>query len=133
MSTEEAHLQVLRLLQKTPQVNQRGLAEELGISLGKANYCLKALIGKGLVKVQNFRNSENKLSYAYLLTPLGIAEKANLTAQFLKYKLAEYERLDLEIQLLRNEFRDGQYNDLPIHSVEAFDQGVSDSSKGAHA
>jgi EPS-associated MarR family transcriptional regulator len=103
MSTEESYLQVLRLLQTNPRVNQRGLADALGISLGKTNYCLKALMSKGLIKVQNFRSSDNKLAYAYLLTPAGIAEKANLTARFLKRKVSEYEALNHEIEQLRQE------------------------------
>lgn len=103
MSTEESYLHVLRLLQTNPRVNQRGLADALGISLGKTNYCLKALMSKGLIKVQNFRNSDNKLAYAYLLTPAGIVEKANLTARFLKRKVSEYEALNKEIEQLRQE------------------------------
>lgn len=103
MPTEESYLQVLRLLQRNPRVNQRGLADALGISLGKTNYCLKALMSKGLIKVQNFRNSDNKLAYAYLLTPAGIVEKANLTARFLKRKVSEYDALSSEIQQLRKE------------------------------
>lgn len=108
MSTEESHLQVLRLLQTNPRVNQRGLADALGISLGKTNYCLKALMSKGLIKVQNFRSSDNKLAYAYLLTPAGIAEKANLTARFLKRKVSEYEALNHEIQQLRQELESAE-------------------------
>ena len=103
MSTEESHLQVLRLLQTNPRVNQRGLADALGISLGKTNYCLKALMSKGLIKVQNFRSSDNKLAYAYLLTPSGMTEKSKLTAEFLKRKLAEYESLQAEIEQLKTE------------------------------
>jgi EPS-associated MarR family transcriptional regulator len=103
MSIEESHLQVLRLLQTNPRVNQRGLADALGISLGKTNYCLKALMNKGLIKVQNFRSSDNKLAYAYLLTPSGVAEKSKLTAEFLKRKLAEYESLQAEIEQLKTE------------------------------
>lgn len=108
MSTEESYLQVLRLLQTNPRVNQRGLAEALGISLGKTNYCLKALLNKGLIKVQNFRSSDNKLAYTYLLTPAGIAEKANLTARFLKRKVSEYEALNQEIEQLRQELESSQ-------------------------
>lgn len=96
-------MQVLRLLQTNPRVNQRGLADALGISLGKTNYCLKALMNKGLIKVQNFRSSDNKLAYAYLLTPSGVAEKSKLTSEFLKRKLAEYELLQAEIEQLRTE------------------------------
>ena len=94
---------MLRLLQTNPRVNQRGLADALGISLGKTNYCLKALMNKGLIKVQNFRSSDNKLAYAYLLTPSGVAEKSKLTSEFLKRKLAEYELLQAEIEQLRTE------------------------------
>ena len=103
MSTEESYLQVLRLLQTNPRVNQRSLADALGISLGKTNYCLKALMSKGLIKVQNFRSSDNKLAYAYLLTPSGVAEKSKLTTEFLKRKLAEYESLQAEIEQLKTE------------------------------
>ena len=75
----------------------------MGISLGKTNYCLKALMSKGLIKVQNFRSSDNKLAYAYLLTPSGMTEKSKLTAEFLKRKLAEYESLQAEIEQLKTE------------------------------
>jgi EPS-associated MarR family transcriptional regulator len=100
---EENHLKVLRLLMENSNMNQRDLADALGVSLGKTNYCIKALVEKGLIKVQNFRNSQNKLAYAYLLTPLGIAEKASLTARFLRRKLAEYESLNREIEVLKQE------------------------------
>ncbi|MES2399998.1 MAG: MarR family EPS-associated transcriptional regulator [Pseudomonadota bacterium] len=110
MSADEALFEVLRVLQANPCINQRTLANTLGISLGKTNYCLKALIGKGLVKVQNFRSSNNKLAYSYLLTASGIAEKANLTARFLKRKVVEYETLSREIEQLRNELEDPGYN-----------------------
>ncbi|MEI6300059.1 MAG: MarR family EPS-associated transcriptional regulator [Betaproteobacteria bacterium] len=100
---EENHLKVLRLLVDNPRLNQRDLADALGVSLGKTNYCLKALVDKGLIKIQNFRSSQNKLAYAYLLTPLGIAEKANLTTHFLKRKVAEYESLKHEIEMLKQE------------------------------
>ncbi len=130
---EENHLKVLRLLIQNPQLNQRELATSLGISLGKANYCLQALIGKGLVKIQNFRSSGNKLAYAYLLTPLGIAEKTNLAARFLKYKLAEYERLNLEIQLLKNEVSDGECGSLNTYVGCILDRSSVDSSEAKHA
>ena len=106
MSTpEEIDLQLLRRLESEPQVNQRSLAGSLGLSLGKANYCLKALVAKGLVKISNFRRSDNKLAYAYLLTPQGIQEKARLTIAFLKLRQQEYERLQLEIAQLQAEVR----------------------------
>jgi EPS-associated MarR family transcriptional regulator len=100
---EEIHFKVLRLLEGKPDISQRELAEELGISLGKANYCLKALLDKGWIKARNFKNSKNKWAYAYLLTPHGIEQKARITAQFLKYKMAEYEALQKEIELLKCE------------------------------
>jgi EPS-associated MarR family transcriptional regulator len=108
MSTlqEENHLKVMRLLVDNPRLSQRELADALGVSLGKTNYCLKALMDKGLIKVQNFRNNQNKLAYAYLLTPLGIAEKTKLTADFLRRKMAEYEGLNREIELLKREVLD---------------------------
>lgn len=134
MSTlqEENHLKILRLLVENPNMSQRELARVLGVSLGKTNYCLKALVGKGLVKIHNFHKSKKKLSYMYLLTPLGIAEKANLTAQFLRYKLAEYERLNLEIQLLKSEVGDGRCGEL-LNSGDLLDRGFADSTKGRHA
>lgn len=84
-------------------MSQRDLAEASGVSLGKTNYCVKALLDKGLIKIQNFRNSQNKLAYAYLLTPAGISAKADLTALFLKRKIAEYEALKYEIEILKKE------------------------------
>ena len=100
---QETHLQVLRLLEANPQISQRDLAVALGVSLGKTNFCLRALLDKGLVKVQNFQNNKRKLAYAYLLTPAGIAEKSALTKRFLKRKLEEYELLKVEIELLKLE------------------------------
>ena len=100
---DENYLKVLRLLESDPSLSQRELAEALGVSLGKTNYCVRALLDKGLIKMQNFRNSQNKLGYAYLLTPAGIAAKADLTASFLKIKLREYEALRREIEELRRE------------------------------
>lgn len=100
---DESHLKALRLLEDNPGMSQRELSEALGVSLGKTNYCVKALLDKGLLKMQNFRNSKNKLAYAYLLTPAGFAAKADLTARFLKYKVSEYENLRKEIDSLRSE------------------------------
>ena len=97
---------MLRLLESNPQLSQRELAEALGVSVGKVNYCLNALIDKGLVKIQNFRNNKNKRVYAYLLTPKGIAEKADMTMQFLQRKMVEYELLRDEIERLRLEIDD---------------------------
>lgn len=95
--------QMLARLDGQPNVSQRGLASELGVSLGSVNYCLKALIKKGLVKAHNFKKSNNKLGYAYLLTPEGIREKTKLTASFLQRKQDEYHRLEEEIALLQAE------------------------------
>lgn len=100
---EESHLKVLRILEATPNINQRDLAETVGVSLGKLNYCLKALLERGHVKMQNFRNNQNKLSYYYLLTPSGIAAKADITSRFLKRKVEEYEALKAEIETLKSE------------------------------
>lgn len=100
---EENHLKVLRLLEADPGLSQRALSQALGISLGKTNYCMRALLDKGLIKMQNFRNSDNKLGYAYLLTPAGIAAKAELTRNFLKIKIQEYEILRQEIEQLQGE------------------------------
>lgn len=100
---EENHLKVLRLLEADPHLNQRDLADALGVSLGKTNYCIKALLDKGLIKMQSFSKSPTKLAYAYLLTPAGITAKASLTVRFLEYKIAEYESLRQEIEALKLE------------------------------
>ena len=100
---EATHLKVLRLLQANPTMNQRELAAALGVSLGKANFCLQALVGKGLLKMQNFKSSKKKAAYAYLLTPTGLAEKAALTRRFLIRTTQEYELLKAEIELLKQE------------------------------
>jgi EPS-associated MarR family transcriptional regulator len=99
----ETHLKVLRLLEAVPEMSQRDLASRLGVSLGKANFCLNALLDRGLLTAQRFKSSKNKLGYAYLLTPAGFAEKAALTSSFLKRKMNEYEALKVEIELLRAE------------------------------
>jgi len=101
--TDETRYKLLKLLEQHPDMNQRELAEELGISLGKTNYCLKALIEKGWVKAGNFSRSKDKIKYAYLLTPKGIEEKARVTLQFLKRKQTEYENLVEELEELRQE------------------------------
>ena len=103
MPATEQHLKVLRLLQGHPDITQRQMAQQLGISLGGLNYCLKALVEKGWVKMDNFSRNPNKLKYSYLLTPRGVKAKATLTAQFLKRKLVEYETLKTEIETLRTE------------------------------
>tara|TARA_E500000178_G_scaffold356141_1_gene431938 strand:- start:4235 stop:4534 length:300 start_codon:yes stop_codon:yes gene_type:complete len=93
------HFEVLRKIQKKPNSTQRELAEELGFSLGKLNYCLKALQNKGLVKIENFKKNPNKLNYFYVLTPAGISEKTKLTINFMKRKLKEYDELKKELDI----------------------------------
>lgn len=100
---DELRYRLLKELEANPEVSQRQLAEVVGISLGKTNYCLKALVEAGLVKVGNFAKSESKLSYAYLLTPKGIKEKAAVTVRFLKKKQAQYQQLEHEIASLKKE------------------------------
>lgn len=103
MLSDEYRYKILKRLELNPEISQRELAGELGISLGRVNYCIQALIEKGLVKANNFRNSKNKKGYVYLLTPRGLEEKAKITLQFLKIKMAEHEALKKEIQDLRDE------------------------------
>ena len=91
----------MRLIEQNPYVSQREIAYQIGVSLGGINYCLKALIEKGFVKVSNFNENPHKLSYAYLLTPSGLAAKASLTGRFLKRKIAEYETLKAEIKSIQ--------------------------------
>ena len=93
----EDHFEVLRRIQKKPKASQRELAEELGFSLGKLNYCLKALKSKGLIKISNFQKNPNKLNYIYILTPKGISAKTKLTINFMKRKMKEYDELKKEI------------------------------------
>lgn len=99
----ELQFRVLRLLESNPHLSQRELSKSLGVSLGGVNYCLNALISKGSIKIQNFKNNQNKWVYAYLLTPQGIAEKAALTGAFLKRKMQEYKQLKEEIEALSQE------------------------------
>ena len=98
MKNKEEEFDILRKIQKNPGANQRKLAKELGFSLGKLNYCLKALKNKGLIKINNFEKNPNKINYIYLLTPKGILEKAKLTINFMKTKMKEYEELKSEIK-----------------------------------
>lgn len=103
MLDETTHYGLLKTLEENPSLSQRDLAKRLGISLGKVNFCLNALIAKGSLKINNFRNNENKLAYAYLLTPRGVEEKARITVGFLKHKMQEYEQLRKEIEELKLE------------------------------
>jgi EPS-associated MarR family transcriptional regulator len=103
--TDEYRCKILRILEEDPDISQRELARALGISLGRANFCLQALIEKGWIKVNNFKNSNNKKAYMYLLTRRGLVEKARVTSRFLERKVAEYEALRREIEELRRDAR----------------------------
>ena len=100
---EEIHYHVLKHIESNPSITQRELAKELGVSVGKVNYCLKALIDKGWIKANNFKNSNKKLAYFYILTPSGLEQKAKITMNFLKRKMSDYEELKKEIEVLKNE------------------------------
>ncbi len=100
---EDTYFRVMRILQDNPDLTQRELAQQLGVSASGLNYCLKALFEKGLLKMQNFSQSKNKFGYVYILTPRGIAEKAALTSSFLKRRMDEYEALRVEIEALKSE------------------------------
>ena len=102
----EIRYRLLKYVAEHPDATQRELASELGVSLGKANYCLRALMEKGLVKVRNFRNSGRKRTYAYILTPRGIEEKIDVTHDFLRRKIAEFDLLSKEIEELTGEVRE---------------------------
>lgn len=103
----DMRFRILRLLESDPQMSQRALSRELGVSLGSVNYCLKALVQKGQLKISNFRASNNKLRYAYVLTPKGVAEKTALTSRFLQGKLKEYDALKAEIESLQEDLELG--------------------------
>jgi EPS-associated MarR family transcriptional regulator len=103
MAPQDLPYYLLCQLTHEPAASQRGLAERFGVSLGKVNYCLRALVDKGLVKANNFRRSDNKLAYSYMLTPAGFDEKGRLAKAFLKRKLVEFELLQQEIETLRQE------------------------------
>ena len=98
MDNNQDHFNVLRKINRKPKATQRELAEELGFSLGKLNYCLQALKTKGLIKIKNFEKNPNKLNYIYVLTPRGITEKTKLTLNFMKRKMQEYDELKKEIK-----------------------------------
>ena len=103
MNNKDIHLDLLRKLEANPEYTQRELSKEMGVSLGKVNYCMKKLIGKGWIKLKSFSNNPNKAGYAYLLTHKGIEEKAKLTILFLKIKIEEYEMLKDEISILKQD------------------------------
>jgi EPS-associated MarR family transcriptional regulator len=121
------HYKLLRLVQANPGMSQRDIARELGISLGKVNYCLRALIKKGWIKVTNFTNSQNKAAYMYLLTPRGIEQKAELTIEFLHVKVREYETLRDEIAQIRREA--GQIG-IPLDGDGAGREASRDQTRG---
>ena len=100
---DEIAYKLLKLIEAEPHLSQRDIAQKMGVSLGKTNYCLKALIDKGFIKFQNFYNNKKKSSYIYLLTPQGIEEKAEVTYRFLQRKIKEFEDIKVEIESLKNE------------------------------
>ena len=104
---DDARFRILRMIEADPTISQRALSDALGISAGKINYCMKSLIDKGFVKLQNFRSSTNKLRYAYVLTPAGLSARVAMTGDFLRRKMAEYERLRREIDDLSAETGEG--------------------------
>ena len=114
---EDTNFRLMQLLHDNPRISQREMAKALGISFGGINYCLNALVEKGLVKIHNFSQNQNKFGYVYLLTPSGISEKALLTGSFLKRKLQEYEALKAEIKDLQLEIEtDQNQNHLPSNT-----------------
>ena len=98
MKNQEDYFKVLRKIKQNPSSSQRELAEDIGFSLGKLNYCLKALRDKGLIKIKNFKNNPNKLNYVYILTPKGMSEKTKLTLNFMKKKMKEYDDIKKELE-----------------------------------
>ena len=110
---EDTHYRALVLLENKPDLNQRDMAVALGVSLGRVNYCLRALVASGLVKIHNFQENENKLGYAYLLTPSGVAEKLALTSNFLQRKQQEYNAIKAEIDVLQKTV-DSRLNDAKL-------------------
>lgn len=117
MFPEDFQYKLLRHLTQEPSSTQRTLAARLGVSVGKVNYCIRALVDRGWLKAKNFRRSDNKLAYAYFLTPTGAAAKLRLTAEFLARKQREYEDLEREIALLRTELTDDAgKSPTPLHT-----------------
>lgn len=102
---DEITYRLLKLIESNAQLSQREIAKQMGVSLGKTNYCLKALLDKGFIKVRNFYNNKSKNAYMYLLTPKGIEEKAQVTYRFLQRKINEYEEIKIEIENLKNEVK----------------------------
>jgi EPS-associated MarR family transcriptional regulator len=119
MLTDEYRYRILKILEGNPGASQRDIARELGVSLGRVNFCLQALAEKGLIKANNFRNSTTKQTYLYLLTPKGIDEKAKVTLRFLKSKLAEYETIKAELEELQRDATGGRYADAITKSPQS--------------
>lgn len=126
MLDQTTRYQLLKVLETNPELSQRELAQALGISVGKINFCLKALIKKGLLKTNNFRNSKNKLAYMYLLTPKGIEEKTRITMDYLKWKMHQYEELRKEIEALQQEFTTNSLlkNNQPTTQATQINNGI---------
>jgi len=112
LKEEELHFRLLRILDGSPDISQRELARDMQISLGKVNFCIRALIKKGLIKASNFKNSQNKIAYLYHLTPSGIEAKAKLTMKFLKIKMVEYDLIKKEIEELKKNVHDLNKHDI---------------------
>ena len=108
MLSNQSKYLLLKSLEQGSNITQRQLSKELGISLGKVNYCLQSLIQKGFIKINNFKNSNNKIQYSYLLTPMGVEEKTKLTIDFLKAKTKEYEMLKKEVERINEEKKVGK-------------------------
>jgi EPS-associated MarR family transcriptional regulator len=113
MLDDEVRYRLMRLVAARPEMSQRELARELGISLGKLNFCLRALVQKGLIKAINFKSSKNKAGYLYFLTPRGADEKARVTVRFLQRKLAEYESIRVEIEEIRQDAEQSKNRSSP--------------------
>jgi len=118
---QEISLKILQMLEKKPELTQRQLARELGVSLGKINYCLQALKEKGWIKAKNFKKSNHKIGYIHLLTPSGLASKLALTIRFLEYKRNEYEVLTMEIEKLKKDLEDVSQETLQTINQKIYD------------
>lgn len=105
MNHKDIHLELLRKIEANPECTQRELSQEMGVSLGKVNYCMKKLFERGLIKLSNFRGNSNKSRYIYLLTPKGIKQKTRLTISFIERKLKEYDELKAEIESLQEDIK----------------------------
>ena len=120
--TDPQRFELLKLLQQQPRMSQRDLAQAMGVSLGKANYCLNALMEKGLVKLERFRANPDKRHYAYLLTPAGLTEKTRITMEFLRHKVAEYEALEKEIEQLRGDLENRRIQSAALSETQTENQ-----------